>query len=328
MDIIYGPGLTGTGSIQSRDRNCQREKTAVALGFFDGVHKGHRALLDELKKISVSTGLRSVVYTFVNHPLTVLGADVRLLGHNSLRAEYIAESGIDQLRFVWFDRQLSRTAPEDFAKEILAGELNAAYVLTGENYTFGSKGSGNAAMLAEFGRRYGFEAMAVPPVKIEIDGQRKTVSSSLLRKLAAEGRMAEYEAAAGHRFRIDGTVTQGRRVGRSMNFPTANIVPDRRFALPSPGVYATVARTSIDPEKSYPGITNVGNNPTFNGVAGRVSIETNLIGFRGDLYGRELSVEFIEKTRGEIRFSSKRELAAQIASDAADRIKMFETRGV
>lgn len=328
MIITYGPGRQGPGEGNDKYRAAAAGKAAVALGFFDGVHKGHRALLEETRRISVLRGIRSVVYTFVNHPLTVLGADVKLLCSNRLRANYIAESGVDELRFVWFDREMSRMAPEDFARKVLAEELNAEYVLTGENYTFGAGGSGNAELLSQLGRRYGFESAAVPSVKCELDGKRETVSSSLLRKLASTGRMGKYETVAGHRFRLEGVVAHGREVGRSMDFPTANMVPDRRSVLPASGVYATAVRISGDPDNVYLGITNVGKNPTFKDTDGRTSIETNLLDFEGDLYGRPIMVEFIEKTRDEKRFSSQEELRDRLVRDASERKKLFEARGI
>ncbi len=317
MEISYGRGVP-LRQLNSGKENTSAAGTAVALGFFDGVHEGHRALLRELKTLSEKEGLKSVVYTFVNHPAEALGKEVKLLCSNRQKAAYISEEGADQLVFDWFDEEFSRMPPEQFVRDVLAGYLNARIVVAGENYTFGFKGSGNVRLLSELGERYGFKTVIIPRIETVTGGNRVTVSSSLLRELIARGQLREYAKLTGHPFVIEGIVRNGREVGRKIGFPTANIKPDRRLALPERGVYATLTRISSEPGASYKSITNIGINPTFTD-AGGVSIETNILDFEGDLYGRTITVEVLEKMRDEFHFPDPDALRKQIASDAEKR---------
>ena len=178
MEISYGRGAP-LRCPDSDKKNDFAAGTAVALGFFDGVHEGHRALLKKLKTLSEKEGLKSVVYTFVNHPAGALGKEVKLLCSNRLKAAYISEEGADQLIFDWFDEGFSRMPPEQFVSDVLAGYLNARIVVAGDNYTFGFKGCGNVRLLSELGKRYGFETIIIPRIETVSGGNRVTVSSSL-----------------------------------------------------------------------------------------------------------------------------------------------------
>lgn len=302
--------------------NIGKYGTAVALGFFDGVHRGHALLFGKLKEIAAANGLKTVVYTFVNQPAAVLGKNVKLLCSNRQKASYIAASGIDELCFDWFDEEFGNKSPEEFASEILAKRLNAKTVVAGNNYTFGKNAAGNSATLSELGKKYGFDTVILPPRKCTLDCVRVPVSSSLLRKLAAEGRMAEFRRLSGHPYAFEGTVTRGKEIGRTIGFPTANVIPPDNMLLPAFGVYATVSYLTASPERRYRSITNVGVNPTIRGRKKTVTVESYLDGFSGDIYGKEITVEFAEKMREEIRFDTVEELRAQLDLDIASRRAM------
>ena len=316
MRICYGPaGGDNTG-------RADRAPSAVALGFFDGVHLGHRRILDALVSRGRELGLRTCVYTFVNQPSSVFGVDhkARLLCDNRLKAEYIAEAGVDELCFDWFDLKLSRLAPEEFVRKVLVGKFNARLVCAGENYTFGADGRGGSALLSALGRDNGFETLILPSLSAELDGGNVTVSSTVLRQLTAAGRFREYERLAGHPFRLEGTVVHGREVGRTIGFPTANLLPPRGIVLPASGVYAT--RTAIrGTDLVFKSITNVGSNPTF-ADTGSVTVETHLLDHDGALYGAELRLDFLERLRGEKAFSGPDALSAQLTADASRRAQM------
>ena len=314
MKISYGPG---------GGDNTGRAPSAVALGFFDGVHLGHRRILDALVSRGRELGLRTCVYTFVNQPASVFSADnkARLLCSNRLKAEYIAEAGVDELCFDWFDLKFSRLAPEEFVRRVLVDGFDARLVCAGENYSFGAGGCGNSATLSALGRCSGFETLILPSLRAELDGSGVTVSSTVLRQLTAAGRFPEYARLAGHPFRLEGTVVHGREVGRTIGFPTANILPPRGTVLPANGVYAT--RTAIrGTDLIFKSITNVGSNPTFADTDGGVTVETYLLDYDGALYGAELRLDFLERLRGETVFSGPGALRRQLEVDAARRAQM------
>ena len=318
MRISYGPA-------GGHDAACTSSApSAVALGFFDGVHLGHRRILDALVSRGRELGLRTCVYTFVNQPAGVFGAGGNkplLLCSNRLKAEYIAEAGVGELCFDWFDRKLSRLAPEEFVRRILVEKYRVRLVCAGENYSFGAGGRGNAELLRALGKANGFETLILPPLSAELNGCSVTVSSTALRQLTAAGQFREYARLAGHPFRLEGTVVHGREVGRTMGFPTANILPPRGMALPAAGVYAT--RTAIrGTDLIFKSITNVGRNPTFKDTDGSVTVETHLLDHDGALYGAELRLDFLERMRGETVFSGPDALRAQLTSDARKRAQM------
>ncbi len=314
MDILYGPGQ------YSSPENVH---TAVALGCFDGVHAGHRKLIAGTAERANADGLVPCVYTFINHPARVISPDraPKLLTTNRTKAEYISAAGARKLCFDWFDRAVCETEPEDFVKNILVGRLNVKLAAAGENYSFGRGGKGGAETLEKLGRKYGFATYIMPPCRMDAGGAEQTVSSSLLRKCVGEGDFGTYSRLAKADYMLEGTVAEGRRVGRKLGFPTANLRPCSACALPPRGVYATVCRISGE-DAVYRGITNVGNNPTFHDTDGSVSVETHLLGFAGDVYGKELRVGFIRKMRDEIVFSDPSGLSRQIGEDAAARAAM------
>lgn len=296
----------------------------VGLGNFDGIHAGHTALIRKLISECSHRKLRSMIYTFENHPNHVIFKEkpTPLIMTEERKVKILKETGVDELFLEHFDETYAHTSPEDFVKEILVDRLHAKLVVVGYDYTYGDRGRGTSDELVCYGEKYGFTVFVVPPVQcvLPCSGEKVTVSSTILRKLIQEGKMHDFRALTGRYYTIPGRVVQGRNVGKTLGFPTANILPREGFAMPCFGVYATVTRTG---GKTYRSITNVGNNPTFQSIAG-VTIETHIIGFKGELYGHDIEVEFIRKMRGEIAFPSVEALRRQLKYDLNERNHMSE----
>jgi riboflavin kinase/FMN adenylyltransferase len=267
----------------------------VAIGTFDGVHRGHQAVIEGA----------DTVLTFDPHPLEVLhpAALPKLIMPFSVKRDVIEGLGVEELVVIPFDRDFAQRSAEDFIERVLVEKLGARGVSVGENFRFGAKAQGDPAMLAS---RAEFETRVVPLV--EVDGE--TVSSTRIRALVAAGDMEGARHCLGAPFMVEGTVVKGDRRGRELGFPTANIVPDDRLAIPGHGVYAAFA-------DGVPAAVNVGIRPTFESGRG-VLIETYLIDREEDLYGRELRVAFVERLRGEKRFANVEDLIAQMHRDVED----------
>lgn len=262
---------------------------AVALGTFDGVHRGHRAVVEAAR----ATGLRSTVLSFDPHPRLVLGYDVQLVTTLERRIELLREVGPDELLVVEFTPELSRTEPEDFAARMLA-PLGARIVLAGEDFRFGAGRRGDVALL----RRLGFEVRAVPLVE--------GVSSSRVRELVQEGDVRGAAGLLGRPFELEGPVVAGDQRGGTLGFPTANVAPDAHALVPAYGIYAGEAL-------AHRSAISIGVNPHYGGSERR--IEAFLLDFEGDLYGRRIRVELWERLRDERAFESEEDLVAQIAAD-------------
>jgi riboflavin kinase/FMN adenylyltransferase len=267
----------------------------VAIGTFDGVHLGHREVI----------GDNDTVLTFDPHPLAVVRPDAlpKLLCPPSVKADLIAGLGVDELVTIPFDRDFASKTPEQFVQEVLVERLGASHVSVGENFRFGKKQAGDAEFLQS---RPEFDTRVVPLV--EVDGE--IVSSSHVRGLVAAGEVDKAAHFLGGPFLFEGVVVEGDRRGRELGMPTANIVPDDRFATPGHGVYAAWAH-------GHPAAVNVGVRPTFDSARGLL-VETHLLDFDGDLYGQTLRVAFLERMRGEKRFESVDDLVAQMRLDVTE----------
>jgi riboflavin kinase / FMN adenylyltransferase len=279
----------------------------VAIGVFDGVHKGHQAVIDEA----------DTVLTFDPHPLTVINPDAapKLIMPFEVKRDVIDGLGVDELVVIPFDREFMKIPAEEFISRILVEKLGAKQVSVGENFRFGAKAKGTPEMLAEHDE---FETRVVPLV--EVDGE--TVSSSRIRALIAAGEVDAAMRCLGAPFMVEGEVVEGDRRGRELGFPTANLVPDDHLVVPGHGVYAAFAN-------GRPAAVNVGVRPMFETGRGLL-IEAYLIDFDGDLYGRNLRVAFVERLRGERRFPSVEDLIAQIHRDVAEAREIaarYEDRG-
>lgn len=285
------------------------KKTAVALGTFDGVHVGHQRILRQAVALAQENGATSVVFTFSNHPLSVIAPErcPPLIVNPAYKAELIAALGADVLLSIPFTSDFLRLGPQEFIK-LLVESLRPAFVVVGDNYSFGRGGAGNPELLRQAGREYGY-AVVIPPSAM-VGGQ--LVSSTLIRQHILAGRVEEAAGLLGRPFRVSGVVAAGDGRGRLLGFPTANLEATEGQVIPADGVYATVVH--IDGTR-YPGVANIGANPTFACQSRR--IEVHILSFDGDLYGRTILADFVARLRGEVTFSGADGLKAQIARDVA-----------
>ena len=272
--------------------DAERRSRHVAIGVFDGVHVGHRQVIDGA----------DTVLTFEPHPLRVLHPDAapKLIMPFEIKRDVIEGLGVEELIVIPFDDEFSSIAPEDFCSRVLVEALGAERVSVGENFRFGAKARGDPQMLAS---REEFETRVVPLV--EVDGE--IVSSTRVRSLVAAGEVEAATRCLGAPFLLEGTVVEGDERGRKLGFPTANIVPSDDLVCPGHGVYAAFA-------DGRPAAVNVGVRPTFETGRGLL-VEAYLIDFDGDLYGRTLRIAFISRLRGERRFAGVEELVAQMHRD-------------
>lgn len=283
---------------------------AVAIGVFDGVHRGHQRILSRAVDEAASTGATSAAVTFYPHPEAVLRprSAPRMLTSVDQKSRLMGALGLDELVVVRFDRDFARLTPESFCGAVLSTRLGARTVFVGENFRFGRGGVGTAAHLIDYGSAHGF---AVQPVALVAD-QGETISSTRIRELLSHGRVDEAARLLGRPHKIEGPVLTGAGRGRALDAPTANLAVSREMALPRLGVYVT--RSTVDGDDVYPSVTSVGTNPTFESDR-RVRIETLLLDFSGDLYGRHLAVDFLERIRGQKTFQDAGSLAERIKRD-------------
>jgi riboflavin kinase / FMN adenylyltransferase len=275
----------------------------VAVGEFDGVHLGHREVMRDA----------DTVLTFEPHPRTVVAPDSapKLLTSLETKADLIAPLGVDELVVIPFDGAFASQSPQDFIDHVLVERLGARQVSVGRNFRFGHRARGDAALLRA---QDAFSTRVVELV--EADGE--VISSSHIRGLIEAGEIARANACLGAPFQLRGPVAHGDKRGRALGYPTANLVPEPGLVYPAHGVYACRAGVELDGDRRWwPAATSVGVRPTF--VTGRgLLVEAFLLGFDGDLYGRELRLEFLSRLRGELRFDSVDELIEQMARDVED----------
>ncbi len=283
----------------------RREPAVVALGMFDGMHIGHRALIRHASDLAHALGVRTVVDTFSNHPSEVLGGSVRMLSSADTRREQMLLAGADEVRMRTFTREYAAWSPERFVQEELRLWDVRAFVV-GFNYSFGSKGAGTPETLCLLGKQYDFAVETVQPVLY----RGAPVSSSRIRAALEAGDVAAAADMLGRKYALAGDVVANRRIGRRIGFPTANILPPANRVLPMAGVYATIVQTDAG---RYKAMTNIGTNPTVGGK--QLSIESHLLDFNGDLYGKPITVRFCFRIRDEHRFSDVEALRQQLLQD-------------
>jgi riboflavin kinase/FMN adenylyltransferase len=272
--------------------DVERRERRVAVGTFDGVHRGHREVI---------AGSDSVL-TFEPHPVTVVAPQhtPKLLTTLEIKAELIASLGVEELIVIPFDAEFAARSADDFVDDVLVGALGATQVAIGENFRFGHKAKGDPRLLAADERF----ATVVHPL-LEVDGE--IVSSSHIRGLVLAGEVAQASHFLGAPFQLRGEVTHGDERGRELGFPTANLVPEEDLACPGHGVYACLA-------DGRPAAVSIGVRPTFKTGRGEL-IEAYLLDFDGDLYGSQLRLEFLERLRGERRFDTPEALIEQMHRD-------------
>src|SRR5262252_4005196 len=276
MDVIHFP---------EDPRPTYWRQPVLALGNFDGVHRGHRKILERVRRVAGERGATSVVMTFDPHPPRVVRPDKAppLLMTKPQKLEALAEVGLHGAAIVRFTRELSHWDPETFVRTVLVDWLHVGEVWVGANFLFGHDRSGNFSMLRVFGGRYGFKAEKIDPVRYK----DFVVSSTRVRRLVSEGRVDEAGALLGHQYAIDGTVVRGDQRGRALGFPTANLCTENEL-LPPHGVYATTARIG---QVVYASVTNIGTRPTVDS-SGRTVVETHVFDFDRDLYGQAVRIGF------------------------------------
>lgn len=309
MDVIHFP---------ADQRPARWTHPVLALGNFDGVHRGHRKILDRVRRVANERAATSVVMTFDPHPPRVVRPDKAppLLMTIPQKLEAIAALDLQGAAIVRFTAEMSRWDPETFVKTVLVDWLRVAEVWVGANFLFGHDRAGNFTLLRALGATHGFKAEKIDPVRYK----DFVVSSTRIRRLVGEGRVDEAGALLGHQYYIDGKVMQGDQRGRTIGFPTANLCTDNEL-LPPHGVYATT--TTIN-GVVRPSVTNVGVRPTVDS-SGRTQVETHIFNFSQNLYGHTIRVGFVQRIRDERAFESLDALRAQIGADC-DRARVLFDR--
>ena len=309
MDVIHFPEDV---------RPTRWSHPVLALGNFDGVHRGHRKILERVQRVATERGATSVVMTFDPHPPRVVRPDKApaLLMTKEQKLEAIAGAGVQGAAIVRFTPELSRWDPETFVRAVLVDWLRVGEVWVGANFLFGHDRAGNFSLLRTLGGRYGFKAEKIDPVRYK----EFVVSSTRIRRLVSEGRLDEAGALLGHQYFLDGTVVLGDQRGRTIGFPTANVALGEHLR-PRFGVYAV--RALVDGPNGpewRPAVANLGRRPTFGKL--KENFEVHLFDFSGELYGKTLRAALIEFIRPEMKFGGLDQLKAQIAADgeAARRI--------
>lgn len=292
--------------IENKTEFNLQKKSAVALGKFDGIHLGHRKLLDRVLE-QKKQGLSTVVFTFDTSAASFFGGDEMALSTREEKRSAFARLGIDVLIEFPLNRETAATEPEDFVSRYLVGQMQTAYLCAGPDISFGRGGAGDYALLARCAKAYGYQVELID--KVCVGGEE--ISSTRVREAVRAGRMEEAAGMLGAPYSVSGQVMHGRRLGRALGMPTANLLPDAEKLLPPNGVY--YARGIVE-GKAYRAISNVGYKPTVSKEK-ILGIETYLYDFDGEIYGREITVELLTFRRREQTFDSVEALRAQIAED-------------
>ena len=295
-------------------------RTVVAIGVFDGVHLGHRSVLERAVRTARERDALAVVVTFDPHPAKVVGRPVPpVLTNLHRRAQLFAELGIDRMFVLQFTREISEWSPEEFVHRLLVDALHATHVIVGENFRFGHKQAGDVTVLRDLGEEGGFTVEAVPLLA----GDSEPVSSTWIRGRIAEGDVAAAGRGLGRLYAVEGTVVRGDGRGRGLGYPTANVEAAEDSAVPADGVYVgwlvRADRTRL------PAAISVGTNPTFDGTERRV--EAYALDVDIDLYGEHVAIEFVDRLRGMVRFDSVDDLLVQMAQDVADTRRVLNPHG-
>ena len=289
--------------ITSRNIECIAD--AVALGNFDGLHRGHQKLINVTKKVGSAT-----VFSFFPPTPSVVGdSPVKMILTSEEKAFMLDKMGVDLFIEYPFDKDILNMSSENFVKDILIGQLRSKAVIVGEDYRFGHRGSGDCELLYKLGRKFGFEVKVISHI---MDGGSK-ISSTRVREAIALKDFKVSEGLMGRSYFVMGKVVRGNMIGSRIGIPTANIVPSKYKFLPPPGVYRSNVRLD---GKNFRGMTNIGSRPTVANNTNK-NIETHLLSFNADIYGQTIAVEFKEWVRPELKFQDLDSLRAQIVHDIA-----------
>lgn len=283
-----------------RYENANLNNTAVALGKFQGLHKGHMLLIGEVLRLSYEEDLNSVVFTIDMPQEKAINLPVE-------RYHILEDCGIDYNVSCEFSKEFASMSPREFVENILINKLDAKYVVVGTDFRFGNKRAGDVSLLKSYGEEYGFFVVAID--KLAIDDI--IVSSTYIRELISVGNMKAVSRYMGRDYFINGKVMRGKQLGRTIGFPTANIIPDSSKLLPPFGAYYTEVEVE---GYMYKAITNVGNNPTID-ENNHITVEANIIEFSDDIYDKEITIYFKDFIRGEMKFTDIEELKKQLEID-------------
>ncbi len=280
---------------------------AATIGFFDGVHRGHRCLIRQLCSCAAKLGQSTMLITFDQHPRQVLHSDYipQLLSTLPEKEGLLRSTGVNMLHVMHFTPQMAALSASEFMMEVLRKKLNVKTLVMGYDHKFGRDG-GTFLEYVTWGEKAGIHVVRAE----EIQGER--ISSSVIRRHIMQGEVTQANDLLGYNYSISGTVVQGHQLGRQIGFPTANVSPSQDKLLPGCGVYAV--RVQVETE-CYDGMLCIGHRPTVQN-GDDLSVEVNLFGFEGDLYGKTLSLEIVDRLRAEVRFSSVEALQAQLVLDA------------
>ena len=308
VQIIHFPGDSTSPSWH---------QPVLALGNFDGLHRGHAKILAQVRRRADENGVTAAVLTFDPHPSRVVRPDKAppLLMTGPQKLSGLAVAGMDGIAVVRFTAELSRLEPESFVRTVLVEWLRVAEVWVGASFLFGHERAGNFSLLRSLGARYGFRAEKIDPVRY----RDFVVSSTRVRRLITEGRVDEASSLLGHHYTLEGTVVRGDGRGRKIGFPTANLSTDNTLFPPN-GVYATAVLVG---QVIHAAITNVGVRPTFGVPGNRPLVESHLFDVARDLYGTEIRVAFIQRLREERTFPDADALREQIAHDCDEARALF-----
>lgn len=295
------------------DRVPEGLATAVSVGAYDGIHRGHRTVLSTLSTLAADRGLATGVVTFDQHPAAVLRPENAplLLTDPEQRVDLFTDIGIDYLYLLQFNQQRAETSDRDFVSEVLVDRMNAKLIVVGSNFHFGKSRSGSVDSLRQFGDEMGFEVIGL---ELFTDSDAvEPVSSTAIRRALVGGDIAAANTMLGRAYEVRGDVVQGDQRGRTIGFPTANITYKPVRAWPAKGVYAAWA--TLPDGRRVASAVNIGMRPTFHRHAEQPLLEAHLINFDEDLYGQNLRIEFIDFLRSERRFAGIDEISEQLKKD-------------
>lgn len=291
------------------------KESVVTIGNFDGIHKGHQVLIEKATEYAKKNNVISIVFTFKNHPVNYFKPNsVKNIITNNDKIKILKTMGVDYIINIPFDEYMTKISGDDFVKDILIDKLGAKKIIVGHDFTFARNKEGNIALLQKLSKKYGFLLEIVNPVKI--DDIR--ISSSYIRKLILDGKVEDACKYLGRNYKLSGEVIHSKKLGRTIGFPTANISINENIIIPKVGIYAT--KVYVNGEIYY-GATNVGYNPTVNGK--KLSIETNILEFNDDIYGKVITIEFLERIRDEKKFNGIEELKEQLQKDTKYIYKVY-----
>ncbi len=294
---------------------------SICLGFFDGVHEGHKVVLKNTVNLANQNSLKSAVITFKDHPLCYLqNRTPQYIVSLEDRLSLIEKQGIDYAYVLEFDENIADLMAIDYLKNILVEHFSPKFITTGFNHYFGANKQGNASFLRAYQKEYGYKFFEIPPITFN----NTLISSSKIRQFVESGRTEDVSDLLGEYFYVKGRVVTGERIGRTLSFPTANVRYPQDIIKLSRGVYASLVECD---GRVYRAITNYGKRPTVDGNHALI-LEAHLIGFGGNIYDKDIKISFIKKLRDEKKFASLPDLKSQLVRDEAAAIEYFDTHKI